>query len=169
MTQVAIDSLSSLASASSRAITTREITTGSSAYRQRRKGWIKTIYSHDFLEVQVKGSGSQPQPWLVSILESIQRLLLLRENWDSYGGKQITSAAARGAIEAVLWMNSQILEPWIVPTSKGGIQLEWHGRNNAGQNVDVEVEISPDGTTTVCCDPETHSDWQEIVRSLRRA
>jgi len=158
-TQEAIDSLGSSASAASHAITG-----GSSAYRQRKRGWIKTIYAHDFLEVQIKGSGSQPQPWLAAIVESIQRLLLLEENWDSYGGKRITSAAARGALEASLWMNNEVLQPWIVPTSAGGLQVEWHGRNAQGQEIDVEVEISPDGST------ETSSeDWRELVRSLRRS
>jgi hypothetical protein len=163
-TQVAFDSLTSSASAASHAITS-----ANSAYRQRKRGWIKTIYAHDFLEVQVKGSGGQPQPWLAAILESIQRLLLLEENWDSYGGRRITSAAARGALEASLWMNNEVSQPWVVPTSKGGLQLEWHGINHANQNVEVEVEVSPDGATTVSCEPETRGDWRDVVKSLRRA
>jgi len=149
-------------SSSSAAPAQNVITDGNSAYRfKKRTGWLKRLYAHDFLEVQIVGSGAQPQPWLGTILESLQRLLLLQENWDSYGGKQITSAAAREALESVIWMSSQVLQPWIVPTSKGGLQIEWHGRNEANQNVEVEVEILPDGTTSVSCEPETQGDWRD--------
>lgn len=156
-------------SSSSATLLSSQIIGGDSAYRSRSRGWIKRLYAYDFLEIQVKGSGNQPPAWLETISKSIQKLLLLKENWDSYGGKPVTSSAVRAALNEVLWMNSQVLEPWIVPTSEGGLQLEWHGRNHQNEAVDVEVEISSDGGTTVYCEPPTQGDWKELVKSLRRA
>ena len=64
-------------------------------------------------------------------------LLALPENWDSYGAPKITSSA----VDAALRLRAALAtEPAMVPTSKGGVQLEWHDRG-----FDVELELLPDG------------------------
>ncbi len=52
----------------------------------------------------------------------------LKENWDSYGASPISEAAIRCLGQFA-----------VVPSSDGGIQLEYHG------NCDVEIDISPGG------------------------
>ena len=69
--------------------------------------------------------------------ERLERFSRLGEGWDSYGGKPLTEAAlhtGRRLLEAL--DDPKIL---VVPTTPGGIQLELGG--------DLELEISPDGTT----------------------
>lgn len=68
----------------------------------------------------------------MTALEKLESLRLLKSNWDSYGAASISPEAIATA--------SQFLQPDIVPTSQGGIQLEWH---NFG--IDLEIEITPAG------------------------
>lgn len=83
-----------------------------------------------------------PEPnWLWSTLDALQRLSVLPANWDSYGGAPISDAAVVGAINTLAQVLSQHSSvPIIVPTSAGGVQLEWHR-----QGVDLEIEIGPNG------------------------
>ena len=68
-------------------------------------------------------------------------LNLLKDNWDSYGGKPITELALVGADLLLKALSGiQAVEPFICPCSNGGLQLEWH-RNG----YDLEIEISPEG------------------------
>lgn len=84
----------------------------------------------------------------------LMELSLLKDNWDSYGGKPITELALA---EAQLLLKAlvaiQAVEPSVVPCSNGGIQLEWH-RNG----YDLEIEISPLGQTNdIYCTEATNT------------
>jgi len=71
----------------------------------------------------------------------LMELNLLKDNWDSYGGKPITELALVGADLLLKALSGiQAVEPFICPCSNGGLQLEWH-RNG----YDLEIEISPEG------------------------
>ncbi|MGH7974771.1 MAG: hypothetical protein ACREBR_04550 [bacterium] len=73
--------------------------------------------------------------------KKLQELSQLKENWDSYGGKPISDLAIA---QAELFLQTfeviQANRPQIVPTSIGGLQLEWHQGG-----FDLEVEILPSG------------------------
>lgn len=62
-----------------------------------------------------------------------EHLLALKAGWDSYGAKTITQESIDAAKQFLTSLH-------VVPTNKGGIQLEWHSCG-----VDVEVEFGPDG------------------------
>lgn len=72
-------------------------------------------------------------------LEALDRLSALEPGWDSYKGKPITKAALDAA-RAILSTPG-----YPVPTSDGGIQIEWHCGG-----VDLENSIHPDGTLEEC-------------------
>lgn len=55
--------------------------------------------------------------------EKIQGFLDLEENWDSYGGAKIDTFCAT-FIEALAKATEN--PPTPVPTSEGGVALEWH-------------------------------------------
>lgn len=50
--------------------------------------------------------------------------------------------------------------PSCVPTSEGGIQLEWHR-----SGIDLEIEISPRGTVGVYFrNPSASDEWDDSLR-----
>jgi hypothetical protein len=63
----------------------------------------------------------------------------LSEGWDSYGAKAIELQAVNSAIELLRRIvQPDTPKPAVVPTNRGGIQIEWHTRG-----VDLEIEITP--------------------------
>jgi hypothetical protein len=75
--------------------------------------------------------------WLEATLESLERLLTLLPGWDSYGAKAVDPVCAWAAwhlLTAVLREDSPA--PAMVPTVRGGVQLEWHVNG-----VDLEIEV----------------------------
>jgi hypothetical protein len=83
--------------------------------------------------------------WFRAVRLRIEGLLNLRRDWDSYGADRIRPEVAAVTLD-LLW---QLLAdtddaPEIVPSSDGGLQLEWHAVGG-----DLEVEISPVGKRSV--------------------
>lgn len=67
----------------------------------------------------------QPPNWFRELLERICALGNLPENWDSYGARQIDPQCALAAVTLLFSiMNPRIPPPSVVPTVRGGIQLE---------------------------------------------
>ena len=65
--------------------------------------------------------------WITPTTSTLSGLLNLPENWDSYGAQRIQEAT----VVKVLKLLAQILginspPPAVVPLSDGGIQIEWH-------------------------------------------
>jgi hypothetical protein len=74
---------------------------------------------------------------LFAAVRQVVRLLSMPSNWDSYGAKPIDRQKAVSALY-FLWIaivNGAPM-PAIIPTSDGGIQLEWHRRG-----VDLEIRV----------------------------
>lgn len=70
--------------------------------------------------------------------DTLERIGRLAPNWDSYGGYFMTDKAV--AVAGVLLDVVEACDgaaPWVVPTSAGGVQIEFAGG--------YEVEISPAG------------------------
>jgi hypothetical protein len=103
----------------------------------------------------------RPEPWLPAALDELQDLLSLPEGWDSYGSARIDDRVARHVkrlLEVLAW--GQIARPALVPTSAGGIELEWHTRT-----LELHLEIEP-GVDTIhlfYCGPGTEP-WEGPLR-----
>lgn len=78
--------------------------------------------------------------WLPDAILRIFELTQLQEDWNSYGGREISVGSVRAALRLIEEMVTEDTpEPSIVPTSSGHIQLEWHTRG-----IDLEIEAESD-------------------------
>jgi hypothetical protein len=101
--------------------------------------------------VEIHCSGQMPRSFLKSI-EGVADLLRLPAGWNSYSAKPIAPSNAIAAIRLLAeMMGPRTSAPNIVPTVRGGIQLEWHTRG-----VNIEIYIN---------DPEKVSFFAEQVGS----
>ena len=112
--------------------------------------------------ISVEVAGDEPD-WLYSVLDKLQSIALLPPDWDSYGGAPLTFDAALASLKFLAkYLSESAMEPSVVPSSTGGIQLEWH--RHAG---DLEVSFSPDGSYTVFfMDAVSGSEWEMVVGGI---
>lgn len=84
----------------------------------------------------------QPEPtWLYPALARLQHLSRLGDNWDTYGGSPVADEAVFTALSVIArLLKDESVPPVIVPTSQGGVQLEWHRVGD-----EVEIRVTPDG------------------------
>jgi hypothetical protein len=83
-------------------------------------------------------------PTFQKSVEAVADLLNLPPGWNSYSAKPIARENARRAIRLLdEFLKSDTPPPSIVPTVRGGIQLEWHTR---GVNVEIYIEFPNDVT-----------------------
>ena len=76
--------------------------------------------------------------WSSDLLAKISELGNLEEGWDSYGARPVDPQCAVAAVEFLLYvLDASLPKPSIVPTNRGGIQLEWH---RAGADLEIEIE-----------------------------
>lgn len=71
------------------------------------------------------------------IAQALSSLLVLPPNWDSYGAQPIDPRCieyARTLLRSI--MKPDTPAPAVVPTSQGGVQLEWHTKG-----LDLEIEV----------------------------
>ena len=98
----------------------------------------------------------------MSTVDRLLGLIDLGRNWDSYGAAPIDPAN----VEVALRILSRIKRkdtppPCVVPTSRGGIQLEWHLRG-----IDLEIEIvTPTLIQGLFEDQRTGDAWEMEVSS----
>jgi hypothetical protein len=106
--------------------------------------------------------GQSPPDWFRPTLEGICALGELRQNWDSYGAKPVDPRCAESAIMLLLSiMGPNTPVPAVVPTSRGGLQLEWHTGG-----IDFEIEVnSPSRFHAVFEDNRTGEEWEKVVTS----
>ena len=107
--------------------------------------------------IVVRITGALPR-WIVPITDRLTHLSKLRQNWDSYGASPVSTQAITFAIQVLNEIMAESTPlPAIVPTTDGGVQLEWH---LAG--IDLEVEVSGDGILSVLCeDAAEQQQWEE--------
>jgi len=89
--------------------------------------------------------GVELPAWAEPAISSIIELLSLPANWNSYDAPRLVPSTGIAAIRflADVMRNAMPL-PAFVPTSRGGVQLEWHFERG-----DVEVNFDPAGSATV--------------------
>jgi hypothetical protein len=76
-------------------------------------------------------------PWQKDSVSKLIELVALPENWDGYGASPIGRDVAFFALEILQGsLGERTPKPSVVPTSVGGIQLEWHEKG-----IDLELQI----------------------------
>ena len=95
--------------------------------------------------------------WVKPTLEALDSKLQLTPNWDSHGALPIDRRRVLDAIDVLFrTMSSDTEAPWVVPTTDGGIQLEWHREDE-----DLEVEIGGgEGASIYFHNARTEEEWE---------
>jgi hypothetical protein len=89
------------------------------------------------LGFEVRASGPM-SPTFQKSVEVVVDLLNLAPGWNSYAAKPISHENARRAIRLLdEFLKPDTPPPLVVPTVRGGIQVEWHTR---GANVEIYIE-----------------------------
>jgi hypothetical protein len=111
--------------------------------------------------------------WFKSIRQNVANLLDLSENWDSFGASAIKLEYAESALSLLQSiMDSETLTPSIVPTSVGGLQMEWHAKG-----IDLEVEVESisrvnvfyeDSHRGVSWEDELSTDLSKLTEAVTR-
>ena len=114
-----------------------------------------------------------PEPFLSALRRAIE-LQQLPRGWNSHGAEPVSDVAFGQTIAFLAgYLVPGVASPALVPTVRGGLQLEWHR-----QGVDIEVEVDPAGSVSWCAeDRRTGEEFEanlagheEAVRTwLRRA
>lgn len=113
------------------------------------------------LVVKIPSDGELPG-WVMPAVEKMAERLTLPENWNSYGARPIDPAALASALLLLdQIMHATTPAPLVIPTSRGGIQLEWHMRG-----IDLEVEaISPSRVNVFYEDQVDRIEWEKELSS----
>ena len=94
--------------------------------RSRRNGGASTL-----------GSSTSAVIWYGATIRALEGLLQLPDNWDRCGAPRIDIDIAKGVMSLLSSvMRDDTPAPSVVPTTRGGIQFEWHTRG-----IDLEVEF----------------------------
>ena len=79
--------------------------------------------------------------WVIPVLERLQAISELTDNWDGYGSPAPEAQTLIAALEVLRqFIPASVATPSVAPTTTGGIQFEWH---QGGW--DIEIEVFPDG------------------------
>ena len=96
---------------------------------------------------------------LLRALDRVIELFELPKGWNSHGAEPVSEAAFRQTVQFLAtYLVEDVAGPVLVPTVRGGVQLEWHR-----QGVDIEVEVSPDGSVSWCADDRRTGEEFEAV------
>lgn len=113
----------------------------------------------------VFGNGYDPPAWVEPTVHSLERLLRLAPDWDTYGGCPVDPKCIIAALELAFdTFHDDTPVPSVVPTSGGGLQFEWHTGG-----VDLEIEFL--SATRVCGlfeDQVTGTCWEKDLTSDQR-
>ena len=103
---------------------------------------VQTSVSYqDFLITVTGPRDIQTFTWFRPTIEAMTELLELPPGWNSYGAKQIQAGAVEKIIEVLLnILDRSSATPAVVPTSLGGVQVEWHR-----SGIDFEIEADSFG------------------------
>jgi hypothetical protein len=77
-------------------------------------------------------------PTVLKSVEAVVDLLSLPPGWNSYSARPIEHQSAKQAIQLLAeYLKPGTPPPSVVPTVRGGIQLEWH---TAGADLEIYIE-----------------------------
>jgi hypothetical protein len=76
--------------------------------------------------------------WQVEIVSALAKFAKLQAGWDSYGAPPVNRDAGHFVLEILQGiMRPQTPIPQIIPSSVGGVQLEWHEKG-----IDLELHVT---------------------------
>lgn len=112
------------------------------------------------------------QLWFRHVKNQLQEFLMFERNWNGYGESPIHEGAVKRTIAVLNTVVSEMaLQPDIVPTSEGGVQIEW-----ASGGFEIEVEILPTGPAQVFivepsgreheCRAGSHNEIWRTIRNI---
>jgi hypothetical protein len=105
---------------------------------------------------------NNPPEWLKETEETLRGLATLPEGWDSYGAKSIEPHVVDAAIELLhRIVQHNTPKPVVVPTNRGGIQIEWHTHG-----LDIEIEMTPHGGIRLFYDNPQENAEEEFELGL---
>jgi len=107
--------------------------------RPRKQAFVFPSKQHAFSFVVTTNQIPTP-PWVEPTLSAFVRVQGLPNNWNSYGGKKVDRDLISQSL-SVLEMIMQVTSPppSVVPLGDGGIQLEWHRKQQ-----DLEMSFPAD-------------------------
>ncbi len=74
---------------------------------------------------------------IAELADGCRKLLDLPENWNSYRSKRVDENLLGDGIRLLsLLLSPRVRTPDVVPTARGGVQLEWHAPHQ-----DLEIEV----------------------------
>jgi hypothetical protein len=92
-------------------------------------------------------------PWITSVVDRLGHLFALAEDWDGEGARPLDFDTAMEALNFLLTKAlHETPAPQLIPTSAGGLQLEWHC---GGSDLEITFEpgrlptyfyVAPDGS-----------------------
>lgn len=97
------------------------------------------VWVRDFAS---SASTNTPPAWMMPTISALDGIQSLPENWDSYGGKPINRDLILQSLDTLARiMKADSPAPSIVPIGDGGIQIEWHRKQQ-----DLEIVFPVDDT-----------------------
>lgn len=105
--------------------------------------------------------GCVEHQWFRPTVQALAELLKLPDGWNSYGASRINPRHVTATLQMLsLIMRKETPAPSVVPTNRGGVQVEWHR-----SGIDIEIEtLSEDCFSAFCADAETGEQWEDEVR-----
>lgn len=97
---------------------------------------------------------NQPPSWLLPLILKVCELGNLAADWNSYGAKPVdveTAASSIMLLASVLTDRDPV--PSVVPTSRGGVMLEWHIGG-----VDLEIDVRSPSLVHVAMNADGHEE-----------
>jgi len=114
-------------------------------------------------ELKITIEGETPA-WLPPTVEKLAHILTMEPGWDSYGAEKIEPGCVVSAIMIALEvMRDDTPAPTVVPTSCGGVQLEWHTGG-----IDLEIEIRSSSVIFASYEDTSGVSWEERVFDFSR-
>lgn len=115
--------------------------------------------------------GDDPPAWVEPTVRSLRELLCLGPDWDTNGASPIDPKCVEAAFELAFdALRDDTPVPSVVPTSRGGLQFEWHLGG-----VDLEIEflsatrvlgLFEDQVTGECWEKDLTSNRQPLVEAI---
>lgn len=128
----------------------------SSALSTVSQDYVCTVEQRDAYDIWVADEPPIVE-WLRTVQSTMRRFFALESNWDGYGAKRIDPSVVKPLVEILQVLRSTTPPPQLVPSPRGGVQLEWHQRG-----FDLEIEVLPDGALSCYfCDNSKDEDWDE--------
>lgn len=126
------------------------------SFRDRRKAESNSV-------IRADATLSEQRPaWLDVVARTCASFVDLESNWDSYGGRPVHESVARATSDLLQRLaRASSPAPTVVPTARGGIQLEWHT-----PSVDLEIAIASAGRLSAVFENKTTGEeWERDFQS----